>query len=85
MPKTKSAKKAHRQSDRRHAKNLARSASLKRVIKNYKKLVSESKKEEASKKLSEVYKTLDKMQKIGFIKKGNANRTKSRLTKKLAK
>jgi ribosomal protein S20 len=56
---------------------------MKTAIKTYKKLLSENKIEEANAALSQVYKTLDKLAKVKFIKKGKANRLKSRLTKKL--
>lgn len=83
MPVTKSAQKALRQSIKRKAKNLGRKAKIKNVVKNYRKLVDAGKTEEAKKLLPQVYKTLDKMAKVNFIKRGKAKRLKSRLTKKL--
>jgi small subunit ribosomal protein S20 len=83
MPITKSAKKALRQNIRRRKRNLERKKKMKTAIKTYKKLLSENKIEEANAALSQVYKTLDKLAKVKFIKKGKANRLKSRLTKKL--
>jgi small subunit ribosomal protein S20 len=83
MPKTKSAKKALRQSARRREVNVGREKKLKETIKKFKKLITGAKKEEAQVFLKEAYKTIDKMAKVGFIKKGKADRTKSRLAIKL--
>ncbi|KKQ23432.1 30S ribosomal protein S20 [Candidatus Wolfebacteria bacterium RIFCSPLOWO2_01_FULL_38_11] len=85
MPITKSAKKALRQSVRKRKKNLKRKSELKSVIKKYKGLIIEGKKEDAAKYLSQVYKKLDKFAKVNLIKNNKASRTKSRLSKLLAK
>ena len=81
MPITQSAKKALRQNIRRRKKNIERKIALKAVIKQYKKLIAEGKKEEAAKQLSQVYKKLDKAAKVNLIKKNKAARLKSRLSK----
>ena len=81
MPITQSAKKALRQNIRRRKRNLERKIALKAVIKQYKKLIAEGKKEEAAKQLSQVYKKLDKAAKVNLIKKNKAARLKSRLSK----
>jgi small subunit ribosomal protein S20 len=83
MPNTKSAKKALRQNIRRRKRNLERKKKMKAVIKEYKKLLTDGKLEEAQKQLSLVYKTLDKLAKVNFIKEGKAKRLKSRLSRKL--
>lgn len=85
MPRTKSAKKALRQTVRRRAVNLLREKKLKDTVKKFKKLVVGEAKTDAQAFLKETYKTIDKMAKVNFIKKGKANRMKSRLAKKLAK
>ena len=85
MPIIKSAKKALRQNIKRRKVNVKRKTELKSVIKQFKKLVAEGKKEEAQKYLSQVYKKLDKSAKVNLIKKNRASRLKSRLSKKLAK
>ncbi len=85
MPKTKSAKKALRQSARRREVNLGREKKLKETVKKFKKLLAGADKKEAQTYLNEVYKTIDKMAKVDFIKRGRADRMKSRLAKKLAK
>jgi ribosomal protein S20 len=83
MPKTSSAKKALRQNARNRERNLGREKKLKEVVKKFKKLIEAAKKDEAQALLKEVYKTIDKMAKVDFIKKGRANRMKSRLAKKV--
>ncbi|MBI4994089.1 30S ribosomal protein S20 [Candidatus Peregrinibacteria bacterium] len=83
MPRIASAKKALRQNVRRRTRNLERQKNLKTALKDYRKLLTGNKTEEAKRYLSSVYKTLDKMAKVGFIKTGRANRLKSRLSKKL--
>lgn len=85
MPNTKSAKKALRQNIRRRKFNLERQRKIKEVTKKFKKFVLEGKIEEARMLLPQVYKTLDKTAKTRYIKKGKANRLKSRLAKKLVK
>lgn len=85
MPITSSAKKALRQSGRRHEMNLDRKKKMQDVLKKFRKMIAAGKIEEAAKYLPEAYKTLDKMKKTGFIKRGKADRLKSRLSKKLPK
>ncbi|MGC9610668.1 MAG: 30S ribosomal protein S20 [Minisyncoccia bacterium] len=85
MPITKSAKKALRQNVRRKEMNVARKKKLNETLKKFRKLVAAGQTEEARKFLPEVYKTLDKMKKVGFIKRGKADRLKSRLSKKFPK
>lgn len=50
------------------------------VVKKIKKLVAEKKATEAKAMLSSAYKAIDKSAKIGYIKKNNASRKKSRLS-----
>lgn len=82
MPRTQSAKKALRQNVRRRTRNLARRARVREAVKQYKKAASGP---DAAAALARAYQTLDKMAKVGFIKKGKARRFKSRLAKKLVK
>lgn len=81
MPITKSAKKALRQNVRRKARNLVYKKKMKSLIKQVRTLVEEKKTEEAKKLLPQVYKILDKIAKVGIIKKNTASRKKSRITK----
>lgn len=84
MLKTTSAKKALRQNIRRRAVNLARREKIKKVIKEYQKFLAAGEKDRAKALLPKVYKILDKMAKVNLIKRGRADRIKSRLAKKLA-
>jgi ribosomal protein S20 len=83
MPKTSSAKKALRQNVRRRVVNLARRGRIRDAVKQYKKLAKGPDAEGARAALARAYQTLDKMAKVGLIKKGKARRLKSRLAKKL--
>ena len=83
MPRTKSAKKALRQSARRRVRNIEGADSLKAAVKNYKKLLLEGKLKEAEQSLSSVYKLLDKSANKNLIKKGKASRMKSRFSRQL--
>ncbi len=85
MPITSSAKKALRASKRKKVFNLKRKNEMQGVIKEYKKLISAKKPEEAGKLLPKLQKAIDKAAKRGIIKKNTAARKKSRLVKKLAK
>jgi len=80
MPIIKSAKKAIRVSARKKAINDRRKRSMKEVIKKIEK-ISKTDKTEAGKMLSVAYQTIDKAAKRGVIKKNNAARKKSRLSK----
>lgn len=85
MPITKSAKKALRQNLRRRIKNLVYKNKIKDLVKEIKSLVSSKKINEAQKLLPQIYKILDKAAKKGVIKKNNASRNKSRITKLINK
>ena len=78
---TKSAQKAYRQNLTRNARNNSHKIALKKLIKEYKKLVGAKDMKKAEEKLSAVYQALDKAAKTNLIKKNNASRLKSRLTK----
>lgn len=81
MPITKSAKKALRQNIKRRQRNLQKKKRVKSLIKEIKSLVAQKKIEEAKKLLPLTYKALDKIAKVGVIKKNTASRKKSRITK----
>lgn len=85
MPILKSAKKALRQTERRRVRNLAKKTAFKKALKDVRKLLPPGKIEEAKKLMPAAYKALDKAAKTGVIKKGKANRLKSRLAKRFAK
>ena len=81
MAITKSAKKAIRQSAKRNEQNTVYKNNIKKLVKEANALVLAKKMTEAKKLLPEIYKALDKAAKVGVIKKNNASRHKSRLTK----
>ena len=80
MPITKSAKKAVRGSLRKKAFNDRQKRAMKEIIKKVEK-TSKIDKDEARKMLSVAFSTIDKTVKKGVIKKNNAARKKSRLSK----
>jgi len=85
MAITKSAKKAARQSVKRKEQNTVYKDKIKKLVKEARALVLMKKMEEAKKLLPEIYGALDKAAKVGVIKKNNASRRKSRLTKLIDK
>ena len=85
MAITKSAKRAIGVAARRRVFNLRRKGKLSAALKELKKTIAVGKKNEAQKILSMVYQALDKSAKTKLIKKGNASRRKSRLSKQVAK
>ena len=82
MPITQSAKKAVRISLRKKTFNDRRKRAMKEIIKKIEK-VAKTDKAEAKKLLSSAFATIDKAAKGGIIKKNNAARKKSRLSKML--
>jgi len=85
MAITKSAKKAIRQSARRKKQNAVYKDNIKKLVKEVLVLVSTKKADEAKKLLPKIYSALDKAAKVGVIKKNNASRHKSRLTRLVEK
>lgn len=79
MPITSSAKKALRASKKKQLFNLRRKNEMQSVIKQYKKLISAKKTDEAKKLIPRLQKAIDKAAKRGVIKKNTASRKKSRL------
>ncbi|MFA6325422.1 MAG: 30S ribosomal protein S20 [Candidatus Paceibacterota bacterium] len=80
MPITKSAKKAIRGSLRKKAFNDRQKHAMKDIIKKIEKTAKKDK-TEAQKILSSAFAIIDKTAKKGVIKKNNAARKKSRLSK----
>jgi small subunit ribosomal protein S20 len=85
MPITKAAKKSIRQSERRKNRNLEWKKKLKQLLKELRDLIFEKKRKEAESLLPQIYKILDKSVKSGIIKKGTADRRKSRFRKAINK
>lgn len=84
MAITKSAKKAHRASLRKHVFNVRRKRALTETTKVVKKAIGTDIKE-AETSLAAAYKAIDKAAKTGVIKKNTASRKKSRLAKAIAR
>lgn len=84
MPITKSAKKALSGSERKRVVNVRRKKKVDIAVKSVKTLTVATK-SEAQSALSKAYKELDKAAKNGLIKKGAADRKKSRLSKMVKK
>ena len=85
MPITKSAKKSIRKDEKRTKINIQRKNKIKDLLKKVKSLIAQNKKDEAKKLLPQIYKVLDKTAKTGIIKKNNAGRRKSRISKAINK
>ena len=85
MAITESAKKAMRQSAKRKEQNSVYKDKIKSLVKSARALVLAKKMDEAKKLLPDIYAALDKAAKVGVIKKNNASRRKSRLTKLIDK
>ena len=83
MPNLETSIKDLRQNKRRKVHNDRLRNRIKRAVKKQNTLVLEEKKPEAEKNIKNVYKVLDKAARKNVIKKGKADRIKSRLTKKL--
>jgi small subunit ribosomal protein S20 len=85
MAITKSAKKAIRQSASRKERNTAYKNKIKSLVKQARAFILAKKTDEAKKLLPDIYQAFDKAAKAGVIKKNNASRHKSRLTKLIDK
>ena len=81
MPNIKSAKKRVLTNKRQCGENVLVASRMKNSIKKLEKTVKEGKKEESEKELTITLKNIDKAYNAGLIKKNNAARKKSRLTK----
>ncbi|PID83337.1 30S ribosomal protein S20 [Candidatus Campbellbacteria bacterium] len=79
----KSAKKRIKSSERKRIFNLRRSRTMKEEIKNFLSSIKKKDVKKAEEALPSLYKSIDKAAKRGIIKKNNAARKKSRLTKKI--
>jgi small subunit ribosomal protein S20 len=85
MPRTRSAKKALRQSRRRQLRNLAKKLEIRKVKKQFRKALALKNIEASREAFRKLQKLLDKAAKTGTIHKNTAARLKSRLAKALAK
>ena len=84
MANTKSAIKRIRRISKQTAVNKARKSRFKNALKKMNVLINTKKKDEALKFLPKLNSELMKIAKTGVIKKQNASRNVSRITKKIA-
>ena len=84
MANTKSAIKRIRRISKQTSVNKARKSKYRNALKKMNILISEKKKSEALKFLPKLNSQLMKIAKTGIIKKQNASRNVSRITKKIA-
>ena len=85
MPNLKSAKKSMRKDKKRRARNLKIESELKTLVKKITTLIDEQKKKEASELFSTIMSKFDKAAKKNILRRENADRHKSRLSKRIAK
>ena len=85
MPNLQQAKKALKVSAKKRTFNDKKRNTMKAALKEVRDLVGEGDMEKAKEKLPQAYKAIDKATKNGIIKKNNASRKKSRLTKLVEK
>ncbi len=83
MPNTKAAAKYLRQSTKRREHNQVIKTSIRRLLKNSRRLITDKKADEAKKSVAELVKLLDKAAGKRVITKNAAARHKSRLAKRL--
>ncbi len=85
MPITSSAKKALRSSKRKRVFNLRHKKDVDSVLLAFRKAVVAKNKAGATKMVSDLYQTLDKAAKTGYLKPNTAARLKSRAAASLKK
>lgn len=85
MAVTKTAKRAIRSAANRKVVNDKRKKTMKAEVKATRALIANKDKKGSEKNLPQTFKALDKAVKRGIIKKGTADRKKSRLAKAIAK
>lgn len=84
MPRERTAYKELRKAKVRHFRNISLKSELKTLTKNFQKLVSGKKTEEAKKELKQLVSKIDRAASKGVIKKNTASRSISRLMKALS-
>ena len=77
----KSAKKRLVQDEKKRYANFLKKREMKDILKEVRALVASKNKEEATKLLPKLYKSIDKAAKTNVIKENTASRKKSRITK----
>ncbi|PCI30842.1 30S ribosomal protein S20 [Candidatus Kaiserbacteria bacterium] len=84
MATSKSGKKSAKQSEAKRVFNVRSLRAMKASIKKADELVGNKDKKGAEAILPTVFKTIDKAEKRGILKKNTANRKKSRISKSIA-
>ena len=84
MPNTKSAERRMRNSSRKRLQNRSIKSHLHTLERDYLKLVTAGKKDDASKSFLKISSAFDKAAKTGVVHRATANRKKSRLAVRLA-
>ena len=84
MPRERSAYKEIRKAKKRHSANISTRTELKTIKKNYEKLLTEKKFDEAKKLLPQVVSKINRAYTKGVLKKNTASRHISRLSKRLS-
>jgi len=84
MPNTKSAERRVRNSARKHVHNRSLKSRLHTLERGYLQMLSNGKKEDATKALQTITSAFDKAAKSGVVHRATANRKKSRLALRLA-
>ncbi len=84
MATSKSGKKSARQAEAKRVFNVRSVRAMKASIKKVGELVGNKDKKGAEEILPTVFKTIDKAEKRGLLKKNTANRKKSRISKSIA-
>ncbi len=83
MPRRRTSLKTQRKDIKRRQRNLKIKRDIKKAIKKFKSYISTNNIAEAKTILSSVFSKLDKAAKKGIIKRNNAARKKSRLSREL--
>ncbi len=84
MPTERTAYKELRKAKLRHFKNISTKTELRTHTKNFERLVTDKKAEEAKKALAVIVSKIDKARSKGVLKTNTASRKISRLMKKLS-
>jgi len=84
LPRSRSAKKAVRKNLRRRMRNRAAKSRVRSQIKKLRALIASGNAEAAQAQLRTVCRTLDKTAQKSILKKGTADRYKSRLSRQVA-
>jgi len=85
MANHKSATKQHRQDERRRVRNRYNRSRMRTAVKKFRKALSEGDLDGATRLLAPTLALVDRTAKLGAIRTGTADRTKSRLARALGR